>query len=349
VSILAACTATIVALCANDSWGGRTSDIVPAVTYCKANVSAVTAVLHLFSHAPCTRNIYAKANLASGGQALSCGSTSSRNHYDNGPTQVSVTKTCDMVAETGYGARGEHWDTDSEGAHHVSNSQSSLSCPPASQCTPQECPEGEVWDPWWCECQPGTPLILDIRGNGYALTDASDGVVFDLNGDGVARRVSWTQAGSDDGCLVYDRNGNDTVDSGAELFGAATPGVIGNASNGFEALLALEATSPGSIVDGVIDSEDWIFGELQIWRDTNHNGRSEAGELTDLATAGLVSLDTNYREARRQDPSGNEFRLRALSWWQHSAAISRALECPGITTTCGCVSMALSLNRRVGT
>ena len=34
-------------------------------------------------------------------------------------------------------------------------------------------------------------LLLDIRGDGYALTPASRGVVFDVDGDGKSERVGW--------------------------------------------------------------------------------------------------------------------------------------------------------------
>jgi hypothetical protein len=46
----------------------------------------------------------------------------------------------------------------------------------------------------------------------YEFTDWSDGVRFDLNGDGAAELTSWTTQFSDDAFLVLDRNGNGTID-----------------------------------------------------------------------------------------------------------------------------------------
>ena len=50
------------------------------------------------------------------------------------------------------------------------------------------------------------------------------------------------------------------------------------------------------------------------------NGIS-AGPIKTLAAAGIVALGTNYQESRRVDEHGNEFKLRALSWFRSGAAI----------------------------
>lgn len=54
----------------------------------------------------------------------------------------------------------------------------------------------------------GSPVIIDVNGNGFGLTDTANGVSFDLGGKGKIVQIPWTAAGSDDAFLVLDRNGN---------------------------------------------------------------------------------------------------------------------------------------------
>ncbi|HEX8399822.1 MAG TPA: hypothetical protein VF644_20500 [Pyrinomonadaceae bacterium] len=188
-----------------------------------------------------------------------------------------------------------------------------------SGCNPdpwdlQECSSiGGNYD--WVSCQCGaSPIVIDIFGDDFKLTDLNHGIRFDINGDGNLEYIAWTASNTDDAWLALDRNGNGTIDSGKELFGNNTAQgdpPTGEKRNGFLALAVYDKTQNGGNNDGVIDSGDTVFANLRLWQDANHNGVSEASELKTLSELGLAKLEFDYKESKRTDEFGNRFRYRA--------------------------------------
>ena len=128
------------------------------------------------------------------------------------------------------------------------------------------------------------PLALDLDGDGLETLGADGSVLFDHDGDGVTGGTGWIRP--DDGLLVLDRNGNGTIDSGRELFGADTILSDGSrAATGFEALADLDSNA-----DGVFDARDAQFANVRVWRDTNQDGISQASELFTLDELGIASI-----------------------------------------------------------
>lgn len=162
-------------------------------------------------------------------------------------------------------------------------------------------------------CEP-SPVLIDVLGNGFALTDAANGVMFDFNGDDIAHKISWTAAGSDDAWLVLDRNGNGLIDSSLEMFGNFTQQTASEERNGFLALAEFDKAANGGNADDSIDNQDAIFNDLRLWQDLNHNGISESSELFTLFAKDIVELDLKYKKSKKTDEFGNEFRYRAKVW-----------------------------------
>ncbi|MDD5372012.1 MAG: hypothetical protein PHO62_01150 [Sulfurimonas sp.] len=94
------------------------------------------------------------------------------------------------------------------------------------------------------------PIILELSGSFPSL--GSKTFAFDIDSDGEEDQISMLGANS--AFLALDKNSNNIIDNGSELFGAKS-------SNGFEELRAYDDDK-----NGWIDENDKIFNKLRIWK-----------------------------------------------------------------------------------
>lgn len=156
-----------------------------------------------------------------------------------------------------------------------------------------------------------TPVLIDVAGNGYSLTNAARGVWFTFYPLSEPVKLGWTSEGSDDAWLVLDRNKDGVINDATELFSNVASQSLSNEPNGFLALAEFDKTANGGNRDGFVDSRDSIFNSLRLWQDRNHNGISESFELHALSSLGVGSISLDYKKAEHRDQFGNVFRYRA--------------------------------------
>lgn len=94
------------------------------------------------------------------------------------------------------------------------------------------------------------PLILELSGSFPSLSSKTFDI--DIDSDGEEDQISMLGANS--AFLALDKNSNNIIDDGSELFGAKS-------SNGFEELRAYDDDK-----NGWIDENDKIFNKLRIWK-----------------------------------------------------------------------------------
>ena len=128
------------------------------------------------------------------------------------------------------------------------------------------------------------PIVLDLSGEGINLTEAGKGANFDINADGMMDSTAWVAG--DTAMLVYDKNGNNRIDDGSELFGDQN-----GAKDGFAELAKYDSNN-----DGKIDSKDSIYKNLKLYRDLNGDGKMSENEFSTLGDMGIKALNLNATE-----------------------------------------------------
>ena len=123
------------------------------------------------------------------------------------------------------------------------------------------------------------PLVINFDGLASALTDTK--FLFDLNSDGKDENISFVRPGS--GFLVFDKNNDEIVNDGSELFGPTT-------GNGFQELISYDEDN-----NGWIDENDSIYDRLSVWyKDKNGNDYLEDLKSKNVGAIYLASSQTSF-------------------------------------------------------
>jgi len=150
-------------------------------------------------------------------------------------------------------ARG-HPRHESTGSSPLIGNDSTTSTPLPNQKCPQAGP---------ASC-PGLLFPLGPKG-GYNFSEPD--VAFDWDADGTPELVSWPENPEKLAFLVFDRDGNGTIDNGRELFGNHT---LEGVDNGFDALkYSNDALNGEEYQSGFVDGASPIFSHLRLWTDVN--------------------------------------------------------------------------------
>jgi Ca2+-binding RTX toxin-like protein len=143
-----------------------------------------------------------------------------------------------------------------------------------------------------------SPLVLDLDNNGINTLSVNNGVNFDLDGNHFAELTGWISHG--DGLLVLDKDNNNVIENGNELFGNNTLLNDGTtAANGFLALANYDDN-----LDHQINVLDAIYSQLRVWVD-NGDGVSQANELFSLTELGIASVNVSYTSQGFIDGNGD--------------------------------------------
>jgi len=135
------------------------------------------------------------------------------------------------------------------------------------------------------------PLVFNLEGDIGKISDQK--FLFDLNADGTAEEISFTEQGS--GFLALDKNKDGEINDGSELFGTKS-------GNGFKDLAEYDEDG-----NGWIDENDAIFDDLSIWTLNEEGEKVQISLLkADVGAIYLGNASTEFslKNAETHDTNG---------------------------------------------
>jgi len=141
------------------------------------------------------------------------------------------------------------------------------------------------------------PLVINFNGNAVELTDQK--FAFDLNADDINENMPFVAGGS--GILVFDKNSDQTVNDGSELFGPRT-------RNGFQELFTLDQTN-----DGWIDENDGSYSQLYVWtKDSNGNDYLRSLKESGVGAIYIHAVETSFDLKNSENETGGRIQRTGI-------------------------------------
>ncbi|MBI4425303.1 MAG: hypothetical protein HY554_16355 [Elusimicrobia bacterium] len=163
-----------------------------------------------------------------------------------------------------------------------------------------------------------SPIILDLDGNGTPDVDRGEwlphparfnrkrAVLFDINADGFLDVTEWIGAG--DGLLVAPLGRRRSV-KGGDLFGNP----IGFLHGYHKLALSFDRDRDGAVKGAELEG-------LQVWRDSNGDGRTDPGELKTVQELGITSIGARQENMKSRFTMRGEERA-SWDWWPTSMMV----------------------------
>lgn len=132
------------------------------------------------------------------------------------------------------------------------------------------------------------PLVISFSTKPVALS--SEKMSFDIDADGQADEIAQLQQGY--GFLALDKNGDNQINDGSELFGALS-------GNGFADLAQYDDDQ-----NGYIDENDAVFDQLSVW--VKNEGEDKMVSLKDAGIGAIATQNVDSPMNIRDSESGDK-------------------------------------------
>lgn len=176
-------------------------------------------------------------------------------------------------------------------------------------------PPKEVPIPKCPQQPPPSPIVIDVTGEGFYLTDNAHGVKFREQSDSPLVELSWTDPAHHNAWLVRPNADGSVTSLADNFFGNLSPQPVSAMQNGYSALSYwMQQVGCGKLTRLDATNCPAVWSKLRLWQDANQDGVAQPGELHTLTDLGVYALSLTFHASRQVDQYGNQFRYEGHIW-----------------------------------